>query len=99
VMLSIMIVTSVANFLAVALHRAETNVRLYLWYGLGLLAVYVFLAANKIDFFPLNGLKKFYEIEYLAPRYWIVVGVIGLSGAGLLFVVQKLRERLIEKLS
>ncbi|MDT4969644.1 MAG: cation-transporting P-type ATPase [Acidobacteriota bacterium] len=99
VMLSIMIVTSVANFLAVALHRAETNVRLYLWYGLGLLAVYVFLAANKIDFFPLNGLKKFYEIEYLAPKYWIVVGVIGLSSAGLLFVVQKLRERLIERLS
>lgn len=99
VMLSIMIVTSVANFLAVALHRAETNVRLYLWYGLGLLAIYVFLAANRIDFFPLNGLKKFYEIEYLKPKYWTVVGVIGLSSAVLLFLAQKLRERLIEKLN
>ena len=98
VMLSIMVITSIASFFAVALHRAETNVRVYLLYGLGILAGYIFLAALKIDFVPLNWLKKFYEIEYLDTRYWGMVAAISIGSAILLFIVQKLRERIIEGL-
>lgn len=99
VMLSIMVITSIASFFSVALHKGETNVRVYLLYGLGILAGYIFLAAVKIDFVPLNWLKKFYEIEYLDTRYWGMVALISLVSAILLFVVQKLRERIIDKLA
>ncbi len=95
VMLSIMIITSVANFFAVALHRGRTSVSLYIWYGVGMLAGYTLLAAVPLDFMPLNQLKRFYEIEYLDTRYWGAVVTISLVSSVLLFVVQKLRERVM----
>jgi cation-transporting ATPase E len=97
VMLSIMIITSIASFFAVALHKGATNLRIYLLYGIGILAGYIFLATIKIDFFLLNWLRKLYEIEYLDSRYWGVVAIISLASTVLLFIVQKLRERIIEK--
>jgi cation-transporting P-type ATPase E len=95
VWLSIVIITSVANFFAVALHKGEKNVKIYLLYGIGLLAIFTFLATSRIDFFLLNWLKIFYEIEYLDSRYWAIVAMIGVTGATLLFFAQKLREKLI----
>jgi cation-transporting P-type ATPase E len=97
VMLSIMVITSVANFFAVALHKGEKHVRVYLLYGVGILAVYFVLAASRSDFFLLRWLKIFYEIQYLNFRYWGAVAVIGLTSAALLFVAQRLRERIILK--
>ena len=95
VWLSIVIFTSIANFFAVALHKGEKNVRIYLLYGVGILAVYTFLATSQINFFLLNWLKIFYEINYLDSRYWGVVALIGLTSATLLFLAQKLREKVI----
>jgi cation-transporting P-type ATPase E len=95
VWLSIVIITSVANFFAVALHKGEKNVRVYLFYGLGILSIYTFLATSRIDFFLLNWLKIFYEINYLDSRYWAVVSMIGLASATSLFFAQKLREKII----
>ena len=95
VWLSIVIITSVANFFAVALHKGETNVKIYLLYGVGLLTIYTFLAASRIDFFLLNWLKIFYEIDYLDSRYWAIVAMIGLASATMLFFAQKLREKIV----
>lgn len=97
VWLSIVVITSMANFFAVALHKGEKNVRTYLLYGLGILAVYTFLATSQLNFFLLKWLKIFYEIDYLDSRYWAIVAMIGLASATLLFFVQKLREKLIER--
>jgi cation-transporting ATPase E len=95
VWLSVIIITSVANFFAVALHKGEKNVKIYLLYGLGLMAAYGFLATSRIDFFLLRWLKIFYEINYLDSRYWAAVAFIGLTSGTLLFFAQKLREKLI----
>jgi cation-transporting ATPase E len=97
VWLSIVIITSVANFFAIALHKGETNVRIYLLYGIGILSIYTFMAASRIDFFLLNWLKLFYEINYLDSRYWAVVSFIGVVSATLLFFAQKLREKLVAR--
>jgi cation-transporting ATPase E len=97
VMLSIMVITSVANFFAVALHKGEKNVRIYLLYGLGLLSVYFVLLASRSDFFLLRWVKIFYEIQYLDFHYWPAVALIGLTSAALLFVAQRLRERVVMK--
>jgi cation-transporting P-type ATPase E len=95
VWLSMIIITSVANFFAIALHKGETNVRIYLLYGIGILGIYTFLATSQIDFFLLNWLKLFYEINYLDSRYWSLVAFIGMASATLLFFAQKLREKII----
>ncbi|HKQ52725.1 MAG TPA: HAD-IC family P-type ATPase, partial [Pyrinomonadaceae bacterium] len=95
VMLSVMVITSVANFFAVALHKGEKNVRVYLLYGVGLLAVYFVLAASRSDFFLLRWIKLFYEINYLNFSYWPAVALIGFTSAALLFLAQRLRERII----
>lgn len=95
VWLSIVIITSIANFFAVALHKGEKNVRMYLLYGIGILAIYTFLATSQLDFFLLKWLKIFYEINYLDSRYWTIVAMIGLVSATLLFFAQKLRERIV----
>ncbi|HUQ34016.1 MAG TPA: HAD-IC family P-type ATPase [Pyrinomonadaceae bacterium] len=95
VWLSVIIITSVANFFAVALHKGERNVKIYLLYGIMLLTIYGFLAASRIDFFLLNWLKIFYEINYLDSRYWGIVSMVGITSATLLFFAQKLREKLI----
>lgn len=97
VMLSVMIITSVANFFAVALHKGEKNVRVYLIYGLGILAVYFFLVASQIDFILLRWLRLLYEINYLDSRYWGAVALVGLTSAALLFLVQRLREKIIAR--
>jgi cation-transporting ATPase E len=97
VWLSIIIITSVANFFAIALHKGETNVRIYLLYGIGILTVYTFLATSQINFFLLNWLKLFYEINYLDARYWSLVAFIGVASATLLFFAQKLREKIIAR--
>lgn len=97
VWLSLIIITSVANFFAIALHKGETNVRIYLLYGIGILAIYTFLATSQINFFLLNWLKLFYEINYLDSRYWSIVAFIGVASATLLFFVQKLREKIIAR--
>ena len=93
--LSVIIITSIANFFAVALHKGEKNIELYFLYGIGVLAVYSFLAATQVNFFPLDKLKEFYEISYLNPRYWTPVAGISFVSAALLFAVQKLREKMI----
>lgn len=97
VMMSVMIITTSANFLAVTLHKNEKNVRLYLIYSLGLVLLYIFLAVTNIHFIVFNILKSFYEITYLNPRYWGVVAVISIVSSGVLFGLQKLREKLLDK--
>jgi cation-transporting ATPase E len=93
--LSVIIITSIANFFAVALHKGEKNIKIYFLYGVAVLAVYLFLAATQVNFFPLDKLKDFYEISYLDSRYWVAVAGISFVSAALLFVVQKLREKII----
>jgi hypothetical protein len=98
VMMSIMIITTSANFLAVALHKGEKNIKLYILYSAAIVLLYIFLAVTTIDNSVLNLLKKFYEITYLDSKYWGFVFIISTLSAMLLFVTQKLREKIIDRL-
>lgn len=95
VMLSIMIITTVSNFLIVALRKDEKKLKNYLFYAFLILIIYIFLAVTNIDFPVFNGIKEFYEIIYLKPDYWGTVAVISLSGSVLLFFLQKLRQNIV----
>jgi cation-transporting ATPase E len=95
VMLSIMIIITSVNFLSVVAHKNEKNMKLYVFYAIGLVILYSFLAATRSDFVLIHWIKTFYEISFLEGRYWPVTLIIaGISAAGL-FLLQKLRERFI----
>ena len=95
IMLSIMIITTIINFLLVAIQKGEKNIPLYLLYAFLLLGLYVFLVFTKFDFILFNILKEFYEISYLKPEYWPGVIIISVTASVLLFIVQKIRGKLL----
>jgi cation-transporting P-type ATPase E len=97
VMLSVMTITSIANFFIVVLRGKQTWKPAYLFYGLAIIALYVFLATTQLDVFPLDVLKIFYEITNLAWHFWGLVAIISLTSAVLLFLTQKLRELAVKK--
>lgn len=96
VMLSIMIIITSVNFLAVVVHKNEKNLKLYVVYAAALVFLYSFLAVTQMDFVLIRWIKTFYEISFLQGRYWgTVVVIAGISGV-LLFTLQKLREKYIK---
>lgn len=94
ILLTTMIITSIANFYSVAIHNEDKNNNTYLIYGLLIIFIYLFLAATNWDFVVINILKKFYEISYLSFDYWVLTIVIGVGSAILLFIAQYIRKRI-----
>jgi cation-transporting ATPase E len=97
VMMSIMIIISISNYLAVALHRGEKNFNTYLWFAIIILGFFIVLAVTQFRYPLFRLLKEFYEIYYLKPDYWGIVLLVSLISSGLLFVLQMLREKIIKK--
>jgi len=95
VMLSVIIIITSVNFISVVAHKNEKNMKLYLLYAVGLVLLYSFLAVTTSDFILIHWIKTFYEITYLQESYWLIALTIGLVSAGLLFVLQKIREKFI----
>ena len=95
VMLSIMIIITSVNFLSVVGHKNEKNMRLYILYAIGLVGLYSFLSLTQIQFILIHWIKSFYEITYLQTRYWDTAFIISVISAALLFVAQKIREKVI----
>ncbi len=97
VMLSVMIIITSANFLAVVIHKKEKNLRLYVLYAAGLVTLFTFLAVTQSNFILIRGLKTFYEISFLDSKYWMLTIAIASISAISLLVIQKIRERLVNK--
>jgi cation-transporting ATPase E len=94
-MMSIMIITTSANYLSVVLHKGEKNIKTYLLYGLLIVLLFIFFAVTNIDFVLFNFIKTFYEITPLKAEYWGLVAVISIIGSALLYLLQRLREKIL----
>jgi cation-transporting ATPase E len=95
IMMSIMVMITTANYLSVALHKGEKNIKMYLFYGLLIIGLYVFFAVTNIDFSVINFIKTFYEITYVKPIYWLMAAMISTISAVILFVVQIIRKNIL----
>ncbi len=93
VMMSIMIMTTTANYLSVALHKGEKNTRTYLAYGLLIAGLFIFFSVVNVDFILFNFIKTFYEITPLKAEYWGLVAVISIIGSATLYLLQIMRVR------
>jgi cation-transporting P-type ATPase E len=94
VMVTIMIFISVMNFIIVALESKEKNI-IYFLYGILLLVIYVFLATTRIPFSFIKLLKIFYEIKHINPEHWWVIIIVSIISSALLFIIHKIREKLV----
>ncbi|MBP9191311.1 MAG: HAD-IC family P-type ATPase [Ignavibacteria bacterium] len=97
VMLTIMIITNIANYFSIVLPDAGKNALLYLLYGLGILLGYIFLAATGSDLLMINLVKEFYEIDYVRPDLWVLIMTVSIVSSFILYFAQKLRFNYINK--
>lgn len=94
VMMTIMIFVSVVNFLIVAIESKEKK-SIYIYYAVLLLGIYTFLATTGIPFAFIQLLKIFYEINRINPEHWSIIIMISVLTSMILFVLQKIREKLV----
>ncbi|MBK8553021.1 MAG: HAD-IC family P-type ATPase [Ignavibacteria bacterium] len=95
VMLTIMIITNIANFFSIVLNKEDDNKLTYLLYGFFILIIYVFFAATNIDSTVMNLLKEFYEIDYVRADLWPTIMIISVIGSVVLYFAQKLRDKIV----
>lgn len=95
-MLTIMIITNIANYFSIVLAKEETANRLmYVIYGFMILLLYIFLAATSIHSGIIGLAKTFYEIEFVRPQLWPAIMILSLVSSVVLVFLQKLRARII----
>lgn len=95
VMLTIMIITNIANYFSIVLKKDDDNKLTYLLYGFLILALYIFFAATRINSWIILLIKDFYEIDYVRPELWWLIMTISLISSIVLFLAQKLRAKLV----
>lgn len=95
VMLSVMIFITSVNFLAVVIHKNETNMKLYILYAIVLVTLYSVLALTNSKFILISWIKTFYEISYLHNQYTGITTLTALAGGILLFILQFIRGRIV----
>lgn len=97
VMLTIMIITNIANYFSIVLTKDDENKLAYLLYGFVILLLYIFLAASNITSGVVMWIKIFYEIEFVRRDLWPVILTISLISSIVLFFIQKFRARIINE--
>ncbi len=96
IMLTIMIITNIANYFSIVLTKEETsNKLLYVVYGFIILLLYIFLAATNIQTGFIHLVKAFYEIDFVRPALWPIVMIISLISSFALFYAQKARKKIM----
>jgi cation-transporting ATPase E len=95
IMLSVLIVTTAANFLSVTLRKESGDKTLYIFYAGGIVGLYLLITLTNIDFFVLNWLKIFYEIIHLKAEFVPLVLMVSFASSVVLILLQWLRKRFI----
>ena len=95
VMLTIMIITNIANYFAIVFIKPDNNKLTYLLYGFMILLTYIFLAATNINSWVMNIIKEFYEIDYVRPDLWPTIMTVSLISSVILYFAQKFRDKIV----
>ncbi|MDR3502642.1 MAG: HAD-IC family P-type ATPase [Legionella sp.] len=96
VMLSIMVIVTTANFLAVTIRKKEKNLGLYFLYAFGLIALYSSLALSESNFILIKWTKIFYEISYLDRKYWLITFLISFIFSIAIIMFQLFRKKILK---
>ncbi|MBF0342971.1 MAG: HAD-IC family P-type ATPase [Nitrospirae bacterium] len=96
VMLSIIVVASIANFLAVVIDRFDTSKIKHLIYSFFMLLVYFALVSVEVNNIVIREIKGFYEIMTLENNSWEIIMLVSLLTTVALITAQRLRGRLLK---
>jgi cation-transporting ATPase E len=101
VMLTIMVITNIANYFSIVLTKKETqeNRLIYILYGFIIMLIYIFLSASSFNPWILNIIKKFYELDFVRQDLWPVIMAVSVAGSIVLFAAQKFRAKYISDLN
>lgn len=97
VMLTIMIITNIANYFSIVITKDDNNKLLYALYGFAILIIYIFFAATYLQLDIIRYVKLFYEIDYVRRELWPQIMVVSLISSFILFFSQQLRYKIINK--
>ena len=95
VMVSILVITSVANFLIVVVGRGREGQIRYMALALAMILVYVAGVSLTGDGWPLRLVRGYYEIALLDAAAWRTVAEYGVLGAVVLAVAQWARAKVV----
>ena len=98
IMLTIMIITNIANYFSIVIVKNEINKEqlTYILYGFLILLLFIFLASTGISSGIVYYIKLFYEIEYIRKELWPSIMAISLISSVVLFTAQKLRAKILK---
>ncbi|MBK7253730.1 MAG: HAD-IC family P-type ATPase [Ignavibacteria bacterium] len=101
VMLTIMVITNIANYFSIVLTKKETqeNRLIYILYGFIIMLIYIFLSASSFNPWILDMIKKFYELDFVRQDLWPVIMTVSVAGSIVLFAAQKFRAKYISDLN
>jgi len=97
VMVSIMVLTSVANFLLIIARQGEKRRRAYVLFAAGMALAYVAAVSMDGSNRIVGFLNQFYEISAIDPRSWGTVAVACAAGSLALLAAQRLRAALVNR--
>jgi cation-transporting ATPase E len=92
VMLSVMIVTAIANFLAVIVDKFNKYNAKYILYAGAMLWSYFYIVSTTRENTFINFCKQFYEIEKIQGTAWELIISVSLVSSILLILIQDVRK-------
>ncbi|MEI7603868.1 MAG: HAD-IC family P-type ATPase [bacterium] len=98
IFLCVIVYITVANYLSVVIpsHAGAKEKILFSLYSASLMLILYVMTVVDLAKTPLFWFKELYEVPTLNKEYWIFITIMGLTGGGLLYLLQKLRRLLIK---
>ena len=97
VMVSIMVLTSVTNFLLIISRQSRRRRRAYILFAAGMVLTYVAAVSMDGSNSIARFVNQFYEISAIDPRSWVTVAVACAAGSVVLLAAQRLRAALVNR--
>ncbi len=97
VMVSIMVLTSIANFLLIIARQSQKRRRCYLLFATGMVLTYAAAVSMDGSNWIARFLNQFYEISAIDPASWRTVAAASAAGSLALFAAQRLRAALVNR--
>jgi cation-transporting ATPase E len=97
-MTSALVIMCLGNFVYLSMRANAQKLTLFVWSSVVILLFYAFLAHTSWNFFPLNVIKTFYEIENFRFEIWGTISLGSSVGLALLFALHHFSERWLNRL-
>ena len=95
VILTIMILTTFANFYIVISGSDKKEKKIYFSYILIFSSLYILFTAVDADLSFLNFMKDFYDVDYINPELWTIIVPVCITAAFTLWRAHKIRVKII----